>query len=326
VYLRDRWYDPATGTWLTPDKYGTADSSNLYAGFALDPVNNSDPTGNFTGIDDAIVLAYLGNVAVQTGVDFGIDYAWNVGSNWWARNTGGEETAFDWHDSLQTNFSINLITGGFGGKISKLKYLKELSPLGRKLAKEGAEYAFDVAATGTVDMALHGQSASEAFGTAAIGGLVGRGIGHGAGAIGSGISSAYGHLQRAGVVDFRWGSRTAGQHGAWTIWPSRAGYGVSDPPVRIAGDWSINDMKQGLLGHPPRGLGSPDLHHADQMPGSGIHELLSDQHRNNSALHPNKFNQGVTPEMREQDRRLHWWYRAREQGADQLLPDWIYDK
>jgi hypothetical protein len=103
------------------------------------------------------------------------------------------------------------------------------------------------------------------------------------------------------------------------------GYGPSDPPVRIQGDWSENDLKQGLLGHPPRGLGSPDLHHADQMPGSGVHEVLPDDHRNNPALHRNPFNQGVTDDMREADRQLHWWYRAREQGADELLPDWIYD-
>ena len=104
------------------------------------------------------------------------------------------------------------------------------------------------------------------------------------------------------------------------------GYGPNDPPVRIEGDWSINDMKQALLGHPPRGLGSPDLHHADQMPGSAIHEILPLEHRGNRTLHPNKFNQGVTKEMRDSDRKLHWWYRAREQGADRILPDWIYDK
>jgi hypothetical protein len=104
------------------------------------------------------------------------------------------------------------------------------------------------------------------------------------------------------------------------------GYGVSDPPVRIDGDWTDNDLKQALLGHPPRGLGSPDLHHAGQMPGAGIHEVIPAEHRGNKALHPNKFNQGVTDEMREQDRQLHWWYRAREQGADQRLPNWIYDR
>lgn len=104
-----------------------------------------------------------------------------------------------------------------------------------------------------------------------------------------------------------------------------AGYDAGDVPVRIDGDWSINDMKQALLGHPPRGLGSPDIHHGGQMPGGALHEVLPQLHRNNPALHPNKFNQGVTPEMRASDRQLHWWYRAREQGADELLPNWIYD-
>ncbi|WP_256664779.1 RHS repeat-associated core domain-containing protein [Pseudomonas sp. SZ57] len=107
--------------------------------------------------------------------------------------------------------------------------------------------------------------------------------------------------------------------------PTSTGYGPNDPAVRIEGDWSTNDLKQALLGHPPRGLGSPDLHHADQMPGSAIHEILPAEHRGNKTLHPNKFNQGVTLEMRQQDRNLHWWYRAREQGADEKLPEWIYD-
>ena len=102
------------------------------------------------------------------------------------------------------------------------------------------------------------------------------------------------------------------------------GYDAGDVPVRIEGQWSVNDMKQGLLGHPPRGLGSPDIHHGGQMPGGAKHEIIPSQHRNNPVLHPNP-NQGVTPEMRQSDRQLHWWYRAREQGADQALPDWIYD-
>ncbi len=47
VYMRDRWYDASTGTFLTPDAYGTIDSSNLYAYCANDPVNCSDPMGTF---------------------------------------------------------------------------------------------------------------------------------------------------------------------------------------------------------------------------------------------------------------------------------------
>ena len=107
--------------------------------------------------------------------------------------------------------------------------------------------------------------------------------------------------------------------------PTGRGFDAGDPPVRIDGEWTVNDMKQGLLGHPPRGLGSPDIHHGGQMPGGARHEIIPKQHRNNSALHPNRSNQGVTPEIRQSDRQLHWWYRAREQGADQVLPDWIYD-
>ena len=53
-FMRGRWYDPNTGTFLTPDPEGYRDSSNLYAFGKGDPVNNSDPTGRlvkFTGKD-----------------------------------------------------------------------------------------------------------------------------------------------------------------------------------------------------------------------------------------------------------------------------------
>jgi RHS repeat-associated protein len=45
VYARARWYDPGTGTFLTPDPLGYVDSSNLYAFAGGDPVNRRDPTG-----------------------------------------------------------------------------------------------------------------------------------------------------------------------------------------------------------------------------------------------------------------------------------------
>src|ERR1051325_4947824 len=46
IYMRDRWYDPRTGTFLTPDPEGYRDSSNLYIYCAGDPINCSDPTGD----------------------------------------------------------------------------------------------------------------------------------------------------------------------------------------------------------------------------------------------------------------------------------------
>ncbi|MHB0970792.1 MAG: RHS repeat-associated core domain-containing protein [Thermoanaerobaculia bacterium] len=49
-FMRDRWYDPSTGTFLTPDPEGYADSSNLYIFGKGDAVNNSDPTGRRVGL------------------------------------------------------------------------------------------------------------------------------------------------------------------------------------------------------------------------------------------------------------------------------------
>jgi hypothetical protein len=43
--VRDRWYDPERGSWLSPDPVGYRDSSNLYAFAGGDPVNGRDPTG-----------------------------------------------------------------------------------------------------------------------------------------------------------------------------------------------------------------------------------------------------------------------------------------
>jgi len=48
-HVRNRWFDPNTGTWLTPDPLGYQDSSNLYAFAGGDPVNGRDPTGLLCG-------------------------------------------------------------------------------------------------------------------------------------------------------------------------------------------------------------------------------------------------------------------------------------
>lgn len=45
VYARARWFDPTTGTFLSPDPLGYRDSSNLYALAGGDPVNGRDPAG-----------------------------------------------------------------------------------------------------------------------------------------------------------------------------------------------------------------------------------------------------------------------------------------
>lgn len=52
VFARARWYDRTTGAFLSPDPLGYVDSSNLYAFCGGDPVNCSDPTGEW-GLKDA---------------------------------------------------------------------------------------------------------------------------------------------------------------------------------------------------------------------------------------------------------------------------------
>jgi len=44
-YVRARWFDPESGSFLSPDPMGYKDSSNLYAFAGGDPVNGRDPTG-----------------------------------------------------------------------------------------------------------------------------------------------------------------------------------------------------------------------------------------------------------------------------------------
>lgn len=51
IYMRNRWYDPKTGSFITPDPKGYTDSANLYSFCGGDPVNCSDPTGS-TGESD----------------------------------------------------------------------------------------------------------------------------------------------------------------------------------------------------------------------------------------------------------------------------------
>ena len=65
------------------------------------------------------------------------------------------------------------------------------------------------------------------------------------------------------------------------------GYDAGDPPVRVEGEWSNQDLYNGLYGRSPKGLGRPDIHHGGQMPGGALHEIQPELHRTNPALHRN---------------------------------------
>ncbi|MGA2788570.1 MAG: RHS repeat-associated core domain-containing protein, partial [Verrucomicrobiota bacterium] len=50
-YLRARYYDPETGTFLSKDPMGVAAGPNSYQYVANNPINNIDPLGLFTWWD-----------------------------------------------------------------------------------------------------------------------------------------------------------------------------------------------------------------------------------------------------------------------------------
>ena len=74
-FMRDRWYDPQTGTFVTPDQSGYADSPSLYAFGRNDPVNLSDPTGRIVETAwDAVSLG-IGGASLYHNVRQGA-YGW----------------------------------------------------------------------------------------------------------------------------------------------------------------------------------------------------------------------------------------------------------
>jgi len=53
IDYKARFYSPALGRFLQPDQAGTDQGPNLYLYVADDPVDKTDPTGKFAGVDDA---------------------------------------------------------------------------------------------------------------------------------------------------------------------------------------------------------------------------------------------------------------------------------
>jgi RHS repeat-associated protein len=72
-YVRERWYDPQTGTWLTPDPMGYDDSANLYAYAGGDPVNGSDPTGLAASVSKSGVIIGIRPDGTRYRIEAGTD-------------------------------------------------------------------------------------------------------------------------------------------------------------------------------------------------------------------------------------------------------------
>ena len=112
LYVRNRYYDPEMGRFLTPDPMGYADGPTLYQ-FALNnPINFRDPTGEIALVDNAIggVVSVGVGVAVS-GLVYGFTGEWD----------------YSWEDA-GVDFAAGALTSG----LSSLAKVKHLAKLGSK--------------------------------------------------------------------------------------------------------------------------------------------------------------------------------------------------
>lgn len=66
INFRMRWYDAETGRWLSKDPIGLSGGLNLYAFCGGDPMNNSDPNGDFV-----VAIGGVGAAGGSTGGSLG---------------------------------------------------------------------------------------------------------------------------------------------------------------------------------------------------------------------------------------------------------------
>jgi RHS repeat-associated protein len=73
VYMRNRWYDPAMGRFVTADPLGYVDGPGTYAFAGGDPANSSDPLGLYAEAGHYYTVLW---VALQVG--YGFDEAQSI--------------------------------------------------------------------------------------------------------------------------------------------------------------------------------------------------------------------------------------------------------
>ena len=121
VYMRNRYYDPSMGRFLTTDPMGYLDSPSTYQHALNDPVNLSDPTGEF------VVMAALAAVGGSVAVGWGINQLL--------------ETEYTVKDG-----AIDATLGVASLGLDKLYKMGKFAMVGGKLAREATEVGVDVVA------------------------------------------------------------------------------------------------------------------------------------------------------------------------------------
>ena len=315
-------YDPTIGRWFVPDPIDQFFDFSPY-GFVLNnPMNLTDPDGMQVGKD-----------LITKSVDIVSDAAGTGGFAWTVVGKSAVREATKYLPS-----QVSLALGGLNFAKETIEWFKHPIDHTNDALNSAADNIFNMhhRPSATVGMIFQGVRTYVSDVSEGTGGKLFYDMGNnpvstislGAGV--GGVARAGSNLAVKGAkIGLKIGKKQFAkftpeinflrQTERWSM------YGVNDEARRFSGPWKTSDIKSALYGYTPKSFGMPQLHHAEQMPGSAIHEIDAYYHRTNPYLHPNKWNQGVNKLMRDQDRYLHWWYRAREQGADQLFPNNIYD-
>ena len=159
LYAKARYYDADTGRFLSQDAWqgdnNIPPSLHKYLYAYANPTTYVDPDGNIVMLP---ILAYLAYTSAQTAVDVGVD-----------RGIAGltNDDDFSYTKSIATNFAINAVTAGAGGKIKNAS----------KVAKFGVETAIDASVTTAYESGVEGKDAGSTFVENAASGVVGRVVG-----------------------------------------------------------------------------------------------------------------------------------------------------
>jgi RHS repeat-associated protein len=121
TYLRNRWYDPQTGRFLTQDPIGLAGGANLYAYAGKNPISFDDPYG---------LCPWC--IGAALGVVEGYALAKVLGQQ------------YTWKDAA-VDATTGAIGGGLVGKLGQLAKAAKRVALGAEAITEGVEAAEHVA-------------------------------------------------------------------------------------------------------------------------------------------------------------------------------------
>lgn len=226
VYARARWYDPSTGSFLTPDPMGYVDSSNLYAFAGGDPVNRRDPTGE-DAYDDKL-QAYIAWFADQH------DALWQTRKQLSWQLSGPDPGLAIAEDRIAASRMMT-----FGGNADSAAVF-----IGFARARGNR------AVLGMSNEQIHAELVKDE-GVKAVGAALIGGLRPGLVQLQSKFSSGWKALGEAvgDVVDFRWGSRAASQRGSVTIRKGPGSFVPKKESMRPSAAQYQEDVGEGLPGH-----------------------------------------------------------------------------